>query len=291
MARVAIIGPGAIGGLVAAWLAKAGRHEIVLCGRRPIATLHVESPLGALDYAPRVVTDPAETTSVDFALIATKAYATQETAAWLPGLVTSATTVAVLQNGVEHRERFAPYVPAQQIVPVIVQISAERPAPDRIRHRGIARLTVPDEPRAREFAALFAGTPIEVIAAANYLDKVWRKLAGNAPGILNALLLQPTKAMHDEQVAELTRAITRECVAVGEAEGATFDPDVVEAVLRGCRNAHPESINSMHADRLAGRPMEIEERNGVIVRLGRKHGIPTPYNQMAATLLATLARG
>ncbi|MES2697012.1 MAG: 2-dehydropantoate 2-reductase [Verrucomicrobiota bacterium] len=291
MARIAIIGPGAIGGIVAAWLDKAGRHEVFLCGRRPVGTLHIESPFGALEYTPRVVTDPGQPGSVDFVLIATKAYAAKETAAWLPALVTPATTVAVLQNGVEHRERFAPYVPVEQIVPVIVQISAERLQPDQIRHRGsVARLTVPADTRGCAFVELFAGTAIEALAATDFLDKAWRKLCGNAPGILNALVLQPTRLMQDEHIAELTRAITRECVAVGRAEGAAFDPDVVEAVLRGCRNAHPESINSMHADRLAGRPMEVDDRNGVIVRLGRKHGIPTPYNQMAVTLLEALTR-
>jgi 2-dehydropantoate 2-reductase len=41
----------------------------------------------------------------------------------------------------------------------------------------------------------------------------------------------------------------------------------------------------MLADRLAGRPMEIDARNGVIVRLGEKHGIATPLNRMAAGVL------
>ena len=31
--------------------------------------------------------------------------------------------------------------------------------------------------------------------------------------------------------------------------------------------------------------MEIDARNGVIVRLGRKHGIPTPMNELIVTLL------
>lgn len=290
MARLAIIGPGAIGGIVAAWLDKAGRHEIVLCGRRGIAELQIESPFGNFTFRPHVHTSPTGIKPVDYALIATKAYAVTETAAWLPRLITTATTVAVLQNGVEHCERFAPYVPIEQILPVIVQISAERHEPVLIRQRGLAKLTVPDCPRGREFTQLFTGTPIEAIAAADYTDLLWRKLCGNAPGILNALLLQPTRLMHDEKIAELTREITRECVAVGCAEGASFDPDVVEAVLRGCCNAHPESINSMHADRLAGRLMEIDERNGVIVRLGRKHGLHTPCNQMAVTLLEKIVQ-
>ena len=35
-----------------------------------------------------------------------------------------------------------------------------------------------------------------------------------------------------------------------------------------------------------GRPMEVDARNGAVVRFGRKHGIATPSNEMAATLLA-----
>lgn len=290
MARIAIIGPGAIGGFVAAWLDQTRSHEVIVCGRRAIPSLEIESPAGNLSFQPKVHLSADAIGPVDFVLIATKAYAVAETAAWLPPLVTGKTTVAVLQNGVEHRERFAPYLPIEQILPVIVQIAAERHESGLIRHRGAAKLTVPDWPIGREFTHLFRQTPIEAIAAPDFINLLWRKLCGNAPGILNALLLQPTRIMHDVNIAELTRAIARECVAVGRAEGAVFDPDVVEAVLSGCRNAHPESINSMHADRLAGRPMEVDERNGVIVRLGQKHGIATPYNQMAVALLATMMR-
>jgi 2-dehydropantoate 2-reductase len=48
-----------------------------------------------------------------------------------------------------------------------------------------------------------------------------------------------------------------------------------------------DSVNSILADRLAGRPMEIDARNGVVVRLGAKHGVPTPLNAFAAALLET----
>jgi len=47
-------------------------------------------------------------------------------------------------------------------------------------------------------------------------------------------------------------------------------------------------VNSMLADRMAGRPMEIDARNGVIVRRGGKHGINTPLNRMLVALLQTL---
>ena len=82
----------------------------------------------------------------------------------------------------------------------------------------------------------------------------------------------------------------RECLAVGRAEGAALGDEVVEWVVQRYRSAAPDSVNSIHADRLAGRPTEIDARNGVIVRLGRKHGIPTPCNQMAVALLETMSR-
>jgi 2-dehydropantoate 2-reductase len=58
--------------------------------------------------------------------------------------------------------------------------------------------------------------------------------------------------------------------------------------LEGYRAQPPDSINSMLADRMAARPMEIDARNGVIVRKGEKHGVITPLNRMAVALLEAL---
>jgi 2-dehydropantoate 2-reductase len=290
MARIAIVGPGAIGGAIALWLQKTGRHEVILCARRPVDALTMDTPTARLSARFQVLTEPAAIPGMDCVLVATKAYQVASSAAWLPGLVAPDTTVAILQNGVEHRERFSPYLPVEQILPVMVGISAERPAPDLILQRGATRMAVPECARGREFSALFAGTPVEVTVTADFQTSLWRKLCGNSAGAINALLLQPTRIMHDERIGDLTRAIVRECIAVGRAEGASLDDSVAEAVLQGMRNAPPDSVNSMQADRMKGRLMEIDARNGVIVRLGRKHGIPTPYNEMAVALLAAMER-
>lgn len=290
MARIAIIGPGAIGGAIALWLEKSGRHEVTLCARRPLETLSMDTPAGRLTSRPAVVTEPGKARPAECVMIATKAYQTEASAAWLPGLLTRETTVAILQNGIEHRERFAPYLPAEQILPVMVGISTERSAPNHLLQRGATRMTVPAGPRGDVFSALFSGTPVEVTTTPDFKSAVWRKLCGNSAGAINALLLQPTRVMHDEKIGELARAIVRECIAVGRAEGAVLDDSVSDAVLQGMRNAPPDSVNSMHADRMEGRRMEIDARNGVIVRLGRKHGIPTPCNEMAVALLAALEK-
>jgi len=290
MARIAIIGPGAIGSLLAAWLTQTGRHTVILCGRRPLSRLQVESPTGAFTFSPHVVIDPERAAPVDFVLVTTKSYDAEATARWFPTLVGPHTAVAILQNGVEHVARFASHLAPAQILPVIVMIAAERPAQTRIVHRGPSRLAVPAGRAGEAFAALLAGTPVEMDVADDFTTVAWRKLAGNTPGILNALLLQPTGAFADPPLAALARSLAAECVAVGRAEGAKLGDDVPDAVVRGLCRIDPNSVNSMHADRIAGRPLELDARNGVILRLGRRHGIPTPLNQMAVTLLAAMLR-
>ena len=291
MARIAIVGPGAIGGVMAAWLSRTGKHALVLCARRPLGELVVETPDEVITVNATTITDPRAATPVDWVFVATKTYDAAGAADWFPALRREATPVAVLQNGVEHRARFAPWVNPELIVPVLLYCPAERLAPDRIRQRRAARVDVPDDALGREFAALFAGVAVDVTVRPDFQTALWRKLSVNAVGALNALLLQPEGIFRDASVAEVARGLAGECVAVARAEGASLDDSAVDEVLRLYAQNPPDTVNSIHADRLANRRMEVDARNGVIVRLGRKHGIPTPYNHMAVVLLETLSRG
>jgi 2-dehydropantoate 2-reductase len=290
VAKIAIVGVGAIGGIVAALLQSAGRHEIVLCLRRPLSQLVVETPSGPVRIDAAFVTNPAEAPVVDWVLVATKAYDVEGAAKWFKRLRAQGAPVAVLQNGVEHRERFAPYVPMESILPVIVDCPAERKSPELIVQRGGMSLKVPAGDLGNAFVELFAGTAADAAVVPDFVTVAWRKLCHNAAGALSALLLKPNEVMHGQAIGEVALEIVRECVAVGRAEGATLGDSVPEDVLAAYRKAAPDGVNSLLADRLAGRPMEIDARNGVIVRIGRKHGIATPTNSMAVALMEELVR-
>jgi 2-dehydropantoate 2-reductase len=220
--------------------------------------------------------------------VATKTYDSTGAAQWFGGLRASNAPVAVLQNGVDQRGLFAPWVKPELIVPVLLYCPAERTEPTRMRQRRAARIDVPDDRLGREFAALFARTEIAVTPCADFQTALWRKLALNSVGVLNALLLQPTVVFQRPKIAELARIIARECIAVARAEGANLDDEYADEILKIYAGNPPDSINSLHADRLAGRATEIDARNGVIVRLGRKHGIATPYNHMAVELIEAM---
>ena len=287
MSKIAIVGPGAIGSVLAAILHEAQRHELVLCARRAIPMLDVQTARAHVRFAPRVLVDPAQGSPVDWAFVTTKAYDAAGAAAWLGSLCGPATRVAVIQNGVEHRARFAGRVPDDRLVPVMIDCPAERNE-GRVVQRGEAKIVVADDANGREFAALFAGTIAVVSVTPDLKSALWRKLCTNAAGVISGLVNQPSGVMHHAETAALARSIVGECVAVARAEGATLPDDVAEAVIAGYRSAARDGINSLHADLMAGRPTEIDARNGVIVRLGRKHGIATPYNDMAVKLVTLL---
>ncbi|WP_263366914.1 2-dehydropantoate 2-reductase [Edaphobacter bradus] len=290
MARIAIVGVGAIGGVVASLLQSTGKHELVLCVHRPLRELVVETPSGPMRIDATVITDPAEAQAVDWVMVATKVYDVAGAATWLNRLCAKGAPVAVVQNGVEHRERFAPYVPIDRIVPVIVDCPAERRSPELIVQRGPMSLKVSDSAPGGEFVALFRGSAADAMTVPDWVTVAWRKLCHNAAGVLSALVLQPNSVMRDDAIGEVALEIVRECIAVGRAEGAKLGDAVPDEVLAAYRRLAPDGINSLHADLMEGRAIEIDARNGVIVRLGRKHGIPTPYNGMAVALLEAMAK-
>jgi len=291
---IALIGPGAIGGTAAAALLDAGKHELTICAKQAFKTLTTtRNDNGETkSYPVKVVTDPANIGKTDWVLLAVKSHQTPSAAAWLKATIGPGTRLAILQNGVEHREHVAPYIPADTtIVPVVVMLPAERTAPGKITFYGRSILTVPDDEAGRALAALFAGTFLRAESDADFLSRAWEKLCMNVPGgALSALTLRPDAIAADPGIADLARALLGEAMAVGRAEGAQLDPSLADTLMGFFARPNNRG-NSMYYDRRDGKPLEWDARNGVIARLGRKHGIATPVSDVIVPLLRALSGG
>lgn len=293
MTTIAIIGPGAIGGTLAAWLNTQSSNEIFICARSSFEMLSVDTPFGKLESTPTVFTNPAQVTQVDWVIVTTKAYQVAAIEPWLKPLCHANTKVAIAQNGVEHIANLAPFIPVERIIPVIIDCPAERHAPGKItQHAGIL-MTVPDNKLSQQFAKLFStddvpNDSIRITLTNQWTTAAWKKLCINSPGAVSALVNQPGNIARKPEAASLMRNLIRECIAVGRAEGASIDDAIIEQVVASQCTAPDGSMNSLHADLVANRPMEWDARNGVIVRLGKKHGISTPYNEMAAQILSLI---
>lgn len=249
--RIAVIGAGAIGGTLAAWLAQT--HAVTVCARTPLTDLEVETPERTIRATPAILTDPAQATPVDWVLATTKTYDCAAAAAWLPGLMGPDTRLAVIQNGVEQRERF-PMVPPERTVPVIIDLPAERTAPGRIVQRRDGTILVPEGEAGEAFVALFAETVIDAKTTPDFVTAAWRKLAINCSGIVSAITRRAAEVANDEGVAEVMRGLVRECVAVGRAEGATLpDGSSIRSSNGRARRIRTRSIRSTPISSRGGR--------------------------------------
>jgi len=284
MPKIAIVGVGAIGGVLAGLLETSRAHEITLCTRRPLPALTVETPEGLIMVHAHNATDPAHAGPVDWILCATKTYDAASAARWFPALTGPKTRLAVIQNGVEHRENFAALFPPDRILPVVIDVPAERRSDSDVLQRADALLRVESTSLGSDFAALFANTKARLDLTGDFLTAAWAKLCINSAGVISALTRKPAGILRDDALGRVALGIIAECVAVGRAEGAHLDDATGERILAGYRAGSPDSVNSLLADRLAGRQTEIDARNGVIIHRAERHGIPTPLNCMAVAL-------
>ena len=288
---VAVVGLGSIGGIAAATLADAGRHDVVGCARRPLDGLTLETPDRTIAAPLRVLSDPAAAKPVDWVLLVTKAQDTEAAAPWLARLCTPDTCVAVLQNGIGHVERVAPFVRGANVVPAIVYYNGERLAPDRVRLRYVSdhELAVPENDAGRAFAALMAGTALRVRPSADFVTLQWRKLLLNVvANPITALTLQRQAVLRRPDIYALGLDLLTETVQVARADGANFADDEPVRAMEVLMTYGPELGTSMYFDRLAGRRFEIDALNGAVVAAGERHGIPTPLNRMLLGLLRAI---
>jgi 2-dehydropantoate 2-reductase len=285
---VAVVGVGAIGGVAAARLCAAGRG-VVLCVRTRFDALVVESPYGELKVTPPVATRPGAVGPTPWVMLATKAHQTAGAADWLRALATPRTTIAILQNGVEHAERVRPHANGAALLPVVVDCRAEPIAPGRIVQHTAADLTVPDTDAGRAFVALCEGAGLGARVTADFATAAWRKLCLNvAGGAVTALTDRPLGVVRRPDVAEVARALIRECIAVGRAEGARLDEALADEIVDAMIEGPADAGTSMLTDRRRGRVLEVDARNGAVVRIGARHGIATPVSAAVTALLAAL---
>lgn len=288
---VAVVGLGSIGGIAAACLAEAGRHDIIGCARKPIDNLTLERPGRTVTPPLPIITDPAEATPADWVLVVTKTQDTTAAAPWLARLCTRSTRVAVLQNGIDHVERVAPLANGATVVPVIVYYNGERLAPDRVRMRvaGDHDLAVPDDAGGRAFAALAAGTPLRVLVEPDFVTLKWRKLLLNAvANPITALTMQRQAVLRRPDIHALCLDVLDETVKVARADGATLPDDEPRLAMERLLQFSPELGTSMYFDRMAGRSFEVEALTGAVVAAGERHGIATPLNRVFLALLRAI---
>jgi len=288
---IALVGPGAIGTTMAAALHEVGRTPTI-CGRsaRQCLELRVDGDRVVVP-GPVCIDSTMIKTTFDLVFVAVKSTQVDAAAPWLAALCSEKTVVCVLQNGVEQKRLFAPYISGGSVLPSVVWFPAQREPDASVWLRGKARLTLPDTPATNVVLAALRGTRCSVEVAVDFTSVAWRKLLQNAVAGLMVLAGRRAGMFTRTDITQLSLAYLRECLEVARAEGAILGDEVPQEIVDGFHRSPADLGTSILADRQAGHPLEWDCRNGVVQRCGRARGIPTPLSDLVVPLLAAASDG
>jgi 2-dehydropantoate 2-reductase len=289
---IAVVGPGAVGSTVAAFLHAAG-HRVMLCGHTPREQIELRPDDGEPIVVPGpVLVEPADVGApVAVVMLAVKTTQNDDASRWLARLCDERTVVCVLQNGVEQVEQVGPYCPRSTVIPTVVWFPAETQPDGRVRLRAEARLVLPANEAAASIAELLRGAGVTVELDDDFTTAAWRKLLVNALAGLMVLTGRRSGMFRRDDVAALSRRYLAECLAVARAEGANLGDEVIDEIVDMFGRAPADIGTSILYDRQAGHRLEWDIRNGVIARKAAQHGLSTPISGVVVPLLAAAGDG
>lgn len=294
--KIGIIGGGGVGLTYAAMLSEVA--DVIVKTRRPEQANVINAD--GIRFLPRDNAVTKETfrkarasagwedlATCDAVIIAVKSYDTAAVVRELTTAIGPQAIVLTLQNGLEAfpilKERVSH---PERVFAGVTTIGARR-EDDRSVLIGDNRKTVIDS-RAGKLAAVMQSMRFPAEVSDHIQQAVWDKMVLNTgQNALSAVTNRHVGQMlASPDCLAVAERLLGELKQVGEAEGFTFDYDLMDK-LRG-NWVNSSFYPSMWQDLHYGRRTEIDAINGAISRLGRQHHIPTPYNDMMTSLVHAL---
>jgi 2-dehydropantoate 2-reductase len=316
--KICVYGAGAVGGLMAAWLARAG-HEVSVVARGAQLEairrhgLRVRSGNEFKAWPVRAESDPAVLGAQDYVLVTVKGQSLTDVADKIPALFDDATSVVTAMNGVpwwffhgmkradSRLESLDPggaltrAIPTERIVGCVIHLAASTPEPGLVSHNMGLKLIL-GEPGGRNtartgrIAQALTAAGFEVIASETIEKEFWVKLLGNVSfNPVSALTVTTAdQLIQNREVKAYMVEIMREVLAIGRAVGvdANIDPEARIDMAR----ALGRFKTSMHQDLEAGKPLEIDGLLAGTLEIARKAGVRAPFTESLYGLIRARAQ-
>ncbi|WP_370942679.1 ketopantoate reductase family protein [Amycolatopsis sp. cg5] len=269
MATIGVLGPGGVGGLLAARFGAAGHAVTVIATERTAAELTArgltfqgpdETPFSTFPTA-----RPWLTTPLDVLFVAVKATELLPALQRVPAAVLGAATVVPLLNGVDHLPLLRAVYPAASVIGASIAVEATRHRPGAIEQLSrFADLVFADGTSAGAAVAELARTAgLSVSTHPDDATVLWRKLAFLAPlALLTTGANAPIGPARDSHESWL-RPLVDEAASAAGVHAVQVDADAVTARLTSLPGAMQ---SSMLKDFQAGRTLELDAIAGPIIR-------------------------
>ncbi len=297
------MGAGLIGAYVGGRLAAAGA-EVSFIGRARLGDAIAQHGLTLTDldgYRAQLRSvnwhaQPPHEPAPDLVLLCVKSAATAEAAALLAAALPAGRLVLSLQNGVDNAAIAQDAAPALSVLPGMVPFNVVERAPGHLHQGSSGQLVALDDERLRPWLPLFTKAGLPMALHTDMRAVQWAKLLLNLNNPVNALSKLPLRAqLLSRDWRRCTAALIAEALQVLKAAGihpaklTPLPPQWLPALLRAPTPAFrllaarmlridDAARSSMAVDLDLGRPPEIDALCGAVVRLGARHGVPTPRN-------------
>jgi 2-dehydropantoate 2-reductase len=285
--RIAILGPGGLGGFLAAVLANHGLKVTCIASETTAEAinargLRLESPqFGDLTVRPNALTKLEQ--PVDLLFITTKANGLDSALRRVSCVDLGKTIVVPLLNGIEHVAFLRNSLKAI-VIPGSMRISSRIVQPGHIIQYSnfsiinIASDRCRESDKIKQVADVLRYCGVDCQVHTSEAQVLWGKLVRlNALACTTTLTDKPIGWIRaDPGWRKTLESIVIEGAKVAGADGLGIDPDEEMAMI----DTLPESLtSSMRDDTYAGRPSELDAIAGAVVRIGRKYGINCPVTE------------
>jgi 2-dehydropantoate 2-reductase len=303
--RIAVMGAGGIGCIYGAALAKAGADVSFVARGGHIAAmrengLRIEGDRGET-VLPKVqaTDDPATIGTVDYVIFCVKLWDVESAGAAIKPLVGPQTAVIPQQNGVDAHERLIPILGREAMMAGTAWVTGSIVAPGVVRQTGTYQRLIYGEldgsmsVRGKALAEACEAAGFAGEFEPDVLVPIWEKFLGIVPlSSVNSLTRVPLGIYReDPELWALCENALKETIAVGRAEGVNLPPESFDKVVGQLRSMPPHHMTSMCNDLLRGNRIELPWFAGKVVKLGKKHGIPTPTTNLLYAALKPHVNG
>jgi 2-dehydropantoate 2-reductase len=309
--RVAIVGAGAIGGLLGAHLSRSG-EDVILIARGPhLAAMRsrgvtVRSSGGEFNARPECTDDVGAIASADVVFLTLKAHSIPAVAETIGSSLAEGACLVGAQNGIpwwyfeeRHLESVDPggiiarNSPYGKVVGCIAYPAAQVVEPGVIEHLEGNRFTLgePDgskSERVQAISAMLVKAGFKAPIQQRIRNEIWLKLLGNAT--LNPLSALTHASLADIVNSPITRELVRTLMEEVDAVATALGVDVpltIDKRMAGAA-ATGEHKTSMLQDLEAGRPLEVDALVGAVVELADGAGVPVPALDVVYRLVKLL---
>jgi 2-dehydropantoate 2-reductase len=299
--KIAVVGPGAMGCLLAASLTRAKCEVWMLdkdssrADRLNQSGISIEGVSGNWKAGVKATAEPKDIGNADLVVICVKSYDTKSAITAARSLVGEDTAVLTLQNGIGNIELISEVVGPEKVIGGITNMGATLLDTGKIRHAGkgetvLGRIDGKIPVEIRSIREVFNRAGLETRISRDIKGFLWSKLLINA-GInpLTAITrLNNGRLLDFEGTRKIISLAVSEGTKVAKRKRIKLIYDDPLAKVEAVCQATSGNISSMLQDVLRKKPTEIDFINGVIVRQAQELGIPAPVNSLLFDLVKTI---